>query len=558
MKIDTSRLFAVPVLVAVIAVVSMAKFVSSGSDPAGTLLVSETLLTHGTLKLDHYGPEVLSRYGYRVREKNGHYYYYFPLGTSLASLPFVAMAKGFGFEMAIHEAEVQRVIAALTSALTVVLLIALARLFLEPLNAILISAIFWAGSSLASTSGGGLWSHNFAILFALGAIYTAIRATRLQQAGLWPVIAITLFLAYLCRPTMALLAPFLLLYLFSDHRLNAIKAGLLLAALLGGFMLFSVNEFGQLLPDYYLPGRLSTSHIQIVGGTFSDALYGNLFSPARGLLIYSPFILVVWLCLGQSDKPWGLKRSWLLIGLAWPLAHWVVVSNFSHWWGGQGFGARLMSDSLPGLFLLTLYSWPTALRGRFGKAATGLLAIASIFAILVNTGQGLFGYYANIWAAQPSVDDHPWYLFDWHYPQLLASKRGHERRLAQNAQRTISFDSADASFIGWCEPEATQRWSSGTTSEMTFRVDGRGGPYQGIFHLQAFFFGRQRVTMLLNGVEIYQGQLAGNNVHLTVDFPPDLLRNGENSVIFRLPDAVQASDTDTRVLGLAFEKLRYD
>ncbi len=419
------KIITIAILTVVFVIVGSARIKGTGSDPRGTLLVSEAILNHGSIKLDPYGADVLQSYGYTVQNKNGHFYYYFPLGTSIASLPFVAAANLFGLNMQRHERALQIAIAALTSVLTLLLLIKLARIFLTPGNALLIGSVFWFGTSLASTTGTALWSHNFATLFALAAIYLTIKATRDQRVRLWPLISVALFAAYLCRPTMALLAPFLLLYFFTYQRLAAAQAALLLTACLAGFAGFSSYEFGQVLPDYYLPKRLDGSH-------FSEALYGNLFSPARGFLVYSPFVLLAWLCI-RAPGNFDLKKSWLLIGLAWPVLHLILISRFEHWWGGHSFGARFMTDVLPGLFLLTLYTWPATLKGTRDKAAAAVLALAAAFAIFVNTGQGLYNRYTAYWNGTPNIDQYPEYLFDWRYPQFLAHKKGHEERLARHA-----------------------------------------------------------------------------------------------------------------------------
>ena len=420
------RIATIAILTVVFVIVASARIKGTGSDPRGTLLVSEAILHHGSIRLDAYGPELLQSYGYTVQNRNGHFYYYFPLGTPVASLPFVAVANVFGLSMVRHERSMQVAIAAFTSVLTLLLLIRLARIFLAPANALLISSVFWFGTSLASTGGTALWSHNFATLFALAAIYLAIRATKNQEMRLWPLISLALFAAYLCRPTMALLAPLLLLYLFSYQRLAAVKAALLVAVCLAGFAGFSYYEFGQPLPDYYLPKRLD-------GSQFAQALYGNLFSPARGLLIYSPFLLLAWTGMRASPRNFDLKKTWLLIGLAWPLLHLIVISRFEHWWGGHSFGARFMTDALPGLFLLTLYAWPTTLERLRDRAAAAVLALAAVFAVFVNTGQGLYNRYTAYWNSTPNIDQYPEYLFDWRYPQFLANKKGHEARLARHA-----------------------------------------------------------------------------------------------------------------------------
>jgi len=94
-----------------------------------------------------------------------------------------------------------------------------------------------------------------------------------------------------------------------------------------------------------------------------------------------------------------------------------------------------MTDVMPGVFLLTLYTWPTEIKGRISVTAVGALAVASIFGIVINSGQGLFNSYTALWNAEPSVDEYPEYVFDWSYPQFLANRSGHERRLIKHAIR---------------------------------------------------------------------------------------------------------------------------
>lgn len=449
--------------------VSMSNVRNTNSDPRSSLLVSEAILQHGTLKLDHYGTEVMKHYGETVHEKNGHFYTYFPLGTSIASLPFVAMANGWGLNMIESQSATQIMIASVTAVLTIYLLIKLAQAFLPPYSAVLAGALFWFGSSFSSTAGTALWSHNFAALFALVAIYCLVQTARCGRTGLWPLIALSLFMAYLCRPTLALLAPFALLFLFTYHRTTAILCAALLALLLLGFAGFSMHEWGQYLPDYYLPKRLSGEH-------FGTALYGNLLSPARGLLVYSPFILLAWLCYRASDDRLGLKRSWLLIGLAWPLAHWVAVSRFPVWAGGWSYGPRFMTDILPGLFLLTLRAWPVSLPTRRLRIGASVLAACAFFSVYVNAYQGLFNVYTARWNMQPDTGMHPEYLFDWRYPQFLHNKTNHESRIADANQSLgylpLSFDASWKKHedVGMSAPYAMVSAISG--AKFTFTTSG--------------------------------------------------------------------------------------
>ncbi|KRB88953.1 glycosyltransferase family 39 protein [Noviherbaspirillum sp. Root189] len=429
----TKRINVLSLLVLVIAFlcVTFSNLRYGGSDPRASLLVTESIIDHKTIKLDHYDAQVRNGYGVAIHEKNGHFYYYFPIGTSIASIPFVAVAKGWGFQIVQSEYQIQMMIASITAVATLALMIMLARRFLGPWNALFVSSAFWFGTSLASTSGTALWSHNFAVVFSFLAIYFAVKSAQDNSPGVWPGIALFLFFAYLCRPTLALLSPCVLLFLFTHHRKSAVKCALLLAVLIGCFIGFSLHEFGQILPDYYLPKRLA-------GGYFAQALYGNLLSPARGLLIYSPFILIAWLCYRSGEKSWSIKKSWLLVGLAWPVIHLLFISRFPHWWAGYSFGARLMTDVLPGLFLLTLFTWPVSIYGLRAKVGIGLLALSILFSIAVNTYSGLFNQWTAAWNSEPSIDQYPEYLFDWSYPQFLGSKKRHEKRLREHTERLLS------------------------------------------------------------------------------------------------------------------------
>ena len=356
---------------------------------------------------------------------------------------------------------------------------------------------------------------------------------------------------------MAILSPFALLFLFTYSRVAAIKTGLFLASLLGAFILFSTHEFGQMLPDYYLPKRLA-------GGYFYEALYGNLLSPARGILIYSPFIVFAWLCFKYSEKHWGLKKSWLLIGLAWPVLHLLFISRFPHWWAGFSYGARFMTDVIPGLFLLTLYAWPTNFKPQMSKVLFGLLFASCAFAIIVNTGQGLFNKYTAAWNANPNIDRHPEYLFDWSYPQFLANKDGHASRLIKHESKNlqaispgevIDHNSNALIYLGWSGAEPTHRWSDGKLSRMVFKVDATQ-KFEGILKLHVGTLGEQKITMSINGTGIYSGVVEAWDKTLDVPFDKTLLRDGTNTLAFELPDARQPGSGDQRILALALKSFQ--
>jgi hypothetical protein len=111
--------------------------------------------------------------------------------------------------------------------------------------------------------------------------------------------------------------------------------------------------------------------------------------------------------------------------MVWPVAHWMVVSAFPRWWGGWSFGPRLMTDALPGLFLLLCAVMSSARRQNVTAACAVPLFAVSMW---INAWQGCFNPYTDEWNADPNVDVFHQYLFDWRYPQFLHDARRHDER----------------------------------------------------------------------------------------------------------------------------------
>lgn len=511
-------------------------------DVRASLLVSQELIHHGTVRLDRYGAEKLKPYGFVIQEKNGHFYYDFPLGTSLLSAPFVAVANTLGFDMLDSELAVQQLLTALISAAVLVLLYFLARVFLAPPLALALTALCVFGTSLASTAMAGLWSHDFAVLLATLAIFLSVRAV-FHERPLQPfALAACLFLAYLCRPTLAVLAPCLLLYLFFYRKADALKGGAWLGALLVCFSLWSEHEFHQSLPDYYLPKRLE-------GGEFWTALFQNTLGPSRGLFVFSPFLAVA---IPLAATQWRQRRRYapaLLVGLAWPLLHLLAISRFPHWWAGFSYGPRLMTDCLPGLFVLLFFSLREAAGWR-RRVALILIAMLGVFSIYVNSWQALFNPWTSRWNVEPNVDQYPEYLADWRYPQFLHGAKRHRERVEEfNRILVLSNDEPGARFPAWSEPASGLRWAGGNHASIDFPIE-HVWTLQSRLRIEGFVASRQRLAIRLNGTSIHDGFVSAGRLHIDLDFASQLFVEGDNTLQFELD--TRPADADPAAAGHTF------
>ena len=137
--------------------------VRSVGDSFYLLLVSEQLLTHGSFVLDEYFKAPLDParypginstrgpYPYQIETVGGHQYYYFPLGSSVLSVPFVAATRAVGVSTIAGdgtynprgERRMQAVLASFLMGALAVLFYATARLLL-PMGWSLIGALVGA------------------------------------------------------------------------------------------------------------------------------------------------------------------------------------------------------------------------------------------------------------------------------------------------------------------------------------------------------------------------------------------------------------------------------
>jgi hypothetical protein len=123
------------------------------------------------------------------------------------------------------------------------------------------------------------------------------------------------------------------------------------AAASAPFAVYCLAIYRMPVQPYFLLGNSFVWDI----GRAAGVVVGQLFSPGRGLLIYSPFLV---LCLLGGWRLWGKKRGLVTAIGAWFLIHAAAISFFGDWRGGVTFGPRYWSDILPGAMVLLGPVWP--------------------------------------------------------------------------------------------------------------------------------------------------------------------------------------------------------
>ena len=143
-------------------------------------------------------------------------------------------------------------------------------------------------------------------------------------------------------------------------------------------------------------------------------LAGLLFSPNRGLIVFSPVVLIAFAGMAAA---WRARRT--TPALACSVAAVVQIAAYSFysvWWGGHTFGPRYLLDVLP--LLVPAGALGAAAAGR--RPFTAAAALAAVAVSIVISATGAFCYPAERWNTDPmSVDTHHERLWDWRDLQIV-------------------------------------------------------------------------------------------------------------------------------------------
>lgn len=278
--------------------------------------------------------------------------------------------------------------------------------------AISVALSYAFATSAWSTASRALWQHGPSMLLLAVVVLLASRIENgdTSKGGAFALGATTAA-ATAIRPTNVLVAGLLFLWLTVRvrQRLVAYAAGG--AAVGAAWLAVNTTTFGALISLYNSPGRRLVLH-----NRYLEAVAANLFSTARGLVVFSPIVVLA--IVGF------VRKHSLLDGVlaAVIVLHVLVVSaSREAWWAGHSFGPRFMCDVLPLLTYLALPAVDAAATWRGLKRLA--LAAAVVWSVAVHA-QGAYLHAANCWNVDPvDVDADPERVWSLSDPQVVAGWR---------------------------------------------------------------------------------------------------------------------------------------
>jgi hypothetical protein len=316
--------------------------------------------------------------------------------------------------------------------------------------AVFAAVAYGLGTSVWSTASLAIWTHTPAVLGYALALW-ALTANRVGIAGTAVAAAV------LARPATAPAAMFLTMYLVHEaiaksRWTNAVRfsvcAGVTgLAGLLYNYWLFGNAVGGAPFRTAYWMKELGTPNM--FSGSLPAGFAGLTVSPSRGILIFSPIVLVAvagavraWKALPIGDPKSSLTefgradaiRLLRYVSLA-ALAILLTYSKFIAWWGGHGYGPRYLTDAMPFVGVLFAAGFAPLMgslrRWRPGYTAAMVLLSYSIFIQAVG---------AFCWPSPWTINNDPPYryrLWDWRNNEIVTCIQSGPR-IDPAAQRALS------------------------------------------------------------------------------------------------------------------------
>ena len=329
---------------------------------------------------------------------------FYPIVAGLLNLPVNALAKWRGVDLKAEALPLAHWTACIVVAASVgAIYLALAAVCASIWPALLAALVYAFGTAAWSTGTQALWQHGPSLLFLSAAVALLVRP------GRWmPVAGLFLGLAVFNRPSNLLFAAPLALFVLLQYRRSprVWLAFLGLAAIPAAVMAwYSIEYHGSLLAlgqGHAFSGKHGGQPTGFDAPLFKG-LAGLLFSPARGLFVYSPVFLVSFPLLltrlrPSAERPW---LRWLCLGALLDL---LLFAKWSVWWGGYCFGYRMLTELVPVLLLLLalVFDRVFALPRRPRLLWAGLLAPLVALSIWFN----FLGarYFTPEWSEEKKVD----------------------------------------------------------------------------------------------------------------------------------------------------------
>jgi hypothetical protein len=346
----------------------------------------------------------------------------YPIGPSLLAVPTVAIIAWLDPKWAEQLPKVrplrteQLIASAIGASAGLVFYWVILYQFRSQAIALASVAIFAFCTSIWSTATRGLWQHGPLVLMLVVAMLLLVRAR--ERPPLVQYVGLPVAMAYLMRPTAIVAIIVLSTYVMLRYRAWFVRYLCWAMLIAVPWCAFNLKIYHHLVPFYYHNNAFSEQSRLVTG------LLGNLFSPSRGLFVFSPVLLFsisgfVLALRDREQRPLNLAYGAIVAGNS------IIIGEAHMWWGGHSFGPRFMTDIVPFLVYFTAFNFrlPETFRRRTQIAVSSVIAVLALASATIHA-QGAFRYATWQWNVSPiNIDKAPSRAWDWHDPQFARTEQ---------------------------------------------------------------------------------------------------------------------------------------
>jgi dolichyl-phosphate-mannose-protein mannosyltransferase len=308
-------------------------------------------------------------------DPEGEKYSKYGIGMSVLATPFYLAGKALSAVLPVPPSYATlfcvSMINAFISALTCLLIYRFGReRFAFSHRTSVLLAVGYGLSTIAWFYSEGFMSEPATSLFLLAAVFFVTKRDAGQKNRNLSLAGVFLGLALTCRLATLVTVPGFLLYLMLDRdqapywkikglAMDTARFLIPVAGFICLIFLYNYARFGNIFETGYEKG---------FGSEGWTGLLGILFSPGKSVFLYNPLLIV-----GCLAVPAFIKSQSKMAGLfGWiVLVHLLLFSFWHSWYGGFGWGPRLMLVTLPYLILPVGF----LLQRAKGKSRAGIVAI---------------------------------------------------------------------------------------------------------------------------------------------------------------------------------------
>jgi hypothetical protein len=337
------------------------------------------------------------------QDVDGHWRNAYPLPPVLEAAAAATLLRGSGviqLDAPLAPAAIAKLTASALSALASMFAFLIARRFTGPGIATAVALGFALGTGIWPVASQTLWQHASVIWSVTAAIWLWLCGERVRNGIRYALIGLLLGWAASARPQtfpmLAILAAGMLAPATARERAACALAFALPVAIFAGL---NLRWFGHIF------GRIAELERHSLVSHRVDATWqwpgpgvlGLLISPSRGLLIFSPVVLVA--LAARIRGSGGSIVRWTLAAAGVQL---LIYGSFSVWWGGHTYGPRYALDLLPSLIPAAALG---ASRIAAGHGAAKLAAGAALAWSILAAATGAFCYPHDRWNTDPVSAD---------------------------------------------------------------------------------------------------------------------------------------------------------